>query len=299
MPNGTHLIEAQALLDEYKMKTTCAQAEEDVFNLLGLGKFAEARSKAEPWISAQCSLPLETYKKNVLSRMEAALSTLGMFKIQDNRPEIAELINDCQQTPSVLLPDGAQEKCRQWKSVYDDNVDRFLYEHMLENKADDSRTDKYLSASPRKCMLPEAEALKQYQQRLKGELDLTLTLSEIIWENSWGEPDNDIKLTMNGKEVIREYPVKSTKGSTTSNVGRYTWKAKLDDVVNLHARIEVKAWWKTRLQGDGSLNGLSLKEIASGYRWALSGEDGAKCTVVLRVEGLPTVPILRPWSKDK
>ena len=198
----------------------------------------------------------------------------------------------------------------EWAAFFD-AWDKELYEKVRKSSEADKdwRITKYLdSPIPIKPMRNMIEGLREYRNKIRGTLTVTISVTEIHWGDCWtGTNTLTLNHSMKGTSSS-EAKVTAIKNMTTP-LGKpcsITLKAKLSDDVELTVRVTESpthdnGTWKF----SGALNQLQgeLARTAQvplgGYMSSRLGSSASGNKITLKIEDIPTEPELPDWRKKK
>lgn len=183
------------------------------------------------------------------------------------------------------------KQLQRYHADIDSAEDKSLYALVVKYK-NFEHVDLYLKYAPLKKM---ERAVKRYQQhlnRLSNPLNLKLELESITWGG--GCSQSDLMVTYNGKTIIEKTNFKPPKKGHSANIGSTKFRAKLNDITKIYAKVGCESWWSGKKSGETSWEGIVAK--LKGLRLSLEREGSDKSYITFTLSGIPEEPLLPAWG---
>lgn len=177
---------------------------------------------------------------------------------------------------------------------------RATHDRQLYDAARDYRTPSalstYLNQAPLGVMKKSVENYQNWLNTRTSELDLILTVTNVIWGRETGNDDGiELTVRLNDKTVINITELESEK-NTTSRITYegHSFKAKLDETMTLDVSLQEHGWFRINDWGKQSRKVL-VKEL-NGLRLSIR-TDELNNIVTFGLKGIQNQPELPNWKE--
>jgi hypothetical protein len=173
--------------------------------------------------------------------------------------------------------------------------DRQLYDAACVYKSA-SALSTYLDQAPLGVMKKSVENYQKWLNTNTSELNLTLTVTSVIWGRETGNDDGvELIVKLNDKAAIT-IPGLESEPNTTSRVNPegYRFKAKLNETMELEVSLQEHGWFGTNDWGKQTRKVL-VKEL-NGFRLNVRTDD-LNNIVTFGLEGIQNPPELPIWKE--
>ena len=180
--------------------------------------------------------------------------------------------------------------------------DRGLYAQIIRYKPQcGDEIDAYLSRAPLKAMKAEVENYRNWINKMKKPLNLSLSLSGIRWHGDyWAwrvNYYNDVTVQVKGVVLINGAGILSKANTRSGAIGSGILKAGFNETITIDVSIVAKYGWigtSTISGGSGSWTGTP-NQLRSGVTVALNG-NGFTNKATFSLTGIPAEPALPVWK---
>lgn len=201
-----------------------------------------------------------------------------------------------------LLPPPAIKELQKLSYEIDEAEDRDLYAQIIRYKPGcGDQIDAYLSRAPMKTLESEVKQYRDWVTKMKGKLDLTLSLTGIQWHNNYWAARvnyyNDVTVQATGKPLIVATGILSEANSRSADLGDEKLLAGLNETITIDVFIVAKYGWVltgTMSGGSGTWTGTP-NQLRSGVTIDLNG-DGFTNKATFSLTGIPPEPTLPDWK---
>jgi hypothetical protein len=232
----------------------------------------------------------EDFKKRAVSVLKNGINEKTKNKLWQQARDMVQKAQDNKQF-IALLNAPQLKQLQRFHGDIDSAEDKNLYSLVVKYKTPEHVTQ-YLKYAPLKKMERVVNRYQQHLNRLANPLDLKLELESISWGG--GCSQSDLVVTYNGKTIIEKTDFKPPAQGRSTNVGSTKFRAKLNDIAKIHARVSCESWWSGKKTGEASWEGVVAK--LKGLRLSLEREGSDKSYITFTLSGLPEEPLLPAWG---
>lgn len=266
----------------------------------GLMEENQVRAAARALMDHKPETPeLSKLKEDFRSRALAALEVKKNRYLQaQNQAEAVkwlQLVRD-DETIATLWPQGINSVERMLGEAKN-SYDRALYRQLKRYK-DLEHAQQYLENAPLNRMAAEVKRYADYLKMNQGELPLTLILDHCEWGKLKNRKSYVMKVELNGRTIIENRKVFAKPETTSGEVGRGKFNAKLSDIINVKVYLILPS--KTFLDSDVNFGQGRYARTAAGLhkkRLELVGDNNVTSYAHFRLEGIPKEPELPDWKE--
>ena len=296
MPNGKHADEARRIIAKYDHESW-VKFEKDYGDWFDKGLFLEAArhlSRRQPKDER-----LKVLKKKFQGNVLNSLATqINQFINQQDWADAYKKLDNYNNWPQEFQNVQKRRNIRDLRRNVQEAEDRSLYTEFLEAR-DIERAENYLRSAPLKTMLKNVDKYRQYLIDIKSALKLTLILARIEW-GDFGDNDNAITVTMDGKKIIEKVGIDAVKHSSTTEgiFGSYQFTKKPNTYVTIKVKIVEHNWLSSHDDNGQGWKKVQVKDL-NGFILDLKPPDVTFTNkAVFRLEGMATEPNLPVWHEE-
>lgn len=265
------------------------------------------RNVADAAMNLEARVPKDADLQGLISDFETRAPAIVRGMVQDalkNRSwQLARDHARFTVNPNVvkLLPAPAIKELQKLIYEIDEAEDRDLYAQIIRYKPGcGDQLDAYLSRAPMKTMESEVKQYRDWVTKLKGTLELTLSLTSIQWhEKYWARGysyQNDVMVQVKGVPLINKTGILSKPNERSADLGDGKLAAGRNETITIDVSVVAKYGWVIRgttSGGSGRWTGTP-NELLSGVTIPLNG-DGFMNNATFALTGIPPEPTLPNW----
>lgn len=264
--------------------------QKDYYELFNQGEFVEAtwHLNQHPLQDAPQLLQLKShFTKHVFDALKHQIDDL--IKNQ-NWSEGYDKLKSYYEWPLTFKNQQREHKIRDLLETVQQAEDRYFYTEFMEAR-DIERAENYLTQAPKQTMNVIVIEYKNYLLKTKNILKLTLILERIEW-GDLSDDDNIVTVFMNGKKIIETVEIEAVKNGSTTELGNYTFQAKLNTQVKIRVKVVEQNWFSGYdNNGEGSTI-VQVKDLNGFILGLTTLDESIKNKAVFRLEGIPAEPDL-------
>ena len=240
----------------------------------------------------------EQFREDLTKQLPNTMKELiRLNKWTDAKDLVRRLERDQALWPEELQPPGGKEFVSFQRSRVDEAYDQHLYDVLRRNRTTTAAQD-YLDVAPLGAMRREAQQFKQWLAARGEKLKLTLVLTRIDWGRSAQHAnDNHIIVRLNEETVGERTKVTSKANSSTGELLRHSFQAKLDEDIKLTVRIDERDFFGYHDNHGRGEQTVRVYDLAQGFSLPLRA-DKYSHTATFHLEGAPPEPKLPDWRSD-
>ncbi len=240
------------------------------------------------------------FKSVVVHRIEEQLERA--FK-DDRLREADEILKKYAQFPPELQQAPGSEEYDIIKALQHqvaERQDQDLYGDILKYR-DREHMVKYLQDAPLQTMKKEVSEYKTYLDKTAQTATIpNLKLFvRITWQTYEAVGDNNqIRVSLNGKNVISKNNVKSQLNQSTDIGTSRGFSAKASDIKTVEITVIEDDWFGDDDNGKGTVK-KRISDLAKGYTLKLKTEGKTMAKAFIQIQGYPKAPNLLAWHDQR